>query len=43
MIAGYRWARVLGADEIRMLVTMPVPWAARVAALLDATGSKSTR
>ncbi|HXV13735.1 MAG TPA: oligosaccharide flippase family protein [Candidatus Krumholzibacteria bacterium] len=39
-VIGYRWARVLGDEEIDSLSKLPVPGASAAAALLGATGSK---
>ena len=39
VVLGYRWARVLGSEELALLTALPVPGAARMAAVLDARGS----
>lgn len=40
VVIGYRWARVLGEDEIDMIARLPVPGAAAVVALLAAPGTR---
>lgn len=39
VVAGYRWARVFGPEELELLAALPVPGAARIASVLDARGS----
>ena len=41
ILAGYRSLRVLGEGELALLMKLPVPGAARVAALLDPAGARS--
>lgn len=41
LLAGYRWLRVLGPEEARMLAALPVPGAARVGVLLTPRAARA--
>jgi O-antigen/teichoic acid export membrane protein len=40
VVFGYRWARVMGDDELDLLARVPVPGAARLAAVLNARATR---
>jgi hypothetical protein len=40
VVLGYRWARVMGNEELDLLARAPVPGASRLAAVLDARSAR---